>query len=79
MILNGALISATTKNKFINIFDPITNKMILKNQINELFKSSTFAWVDVETFVAISWNKTGIKMLRLRDIRKVKEDLSSEE
>ena len=77
MILGGALISAKTKNMFINIFDPITNKMILKNLINELFKSSTFAWVNVETFVTISWNKTGIKMLRLQDIRKVKEDLSS--
>ena len=49
---------------FINIFDPITNKMILKNLINELFKSSTFAWVNVETFVTISWNKTGIKMFK---------------
>ena len=75
---NGTLIGATTKNKFINIFDPRANKMILKHQINEAFQSAKFAWVDNETFATTSWNKTGAKMLRLWDIRKVKEDLSSE-
>jgi hypothetical protein len=52
--------------------------MILKHQINEAFQSAKFAWVDNETFATTSWNKTGAKMLRLWDIRKVKEDLSSE-
>ena len=33
--------------------------MILKNQINELFKSTKFAWVDDGTFVTTSWKKTG--------------------
>ena len=75
---NGTLIGATTKNKFINIFDPRANKMILKHQINEAFQSAKFAWLDNETFATTSWNKTGAKMLRLWDIRKVKDDLSSE-
>ena len=75
---NGALIGATTKNKFINIFDPRANKMILKHQINEAFQSAKFAWINNEQFVTTSWNKAGAKMLRLWDVRKVKEDLSSE-
>ena len=73
---NGALIGVTCKNKFINIFDPRANKMILKHQINEAFQSSKFAWLDNDTFVTTGWNKAGAKQLRLWDIRKVKEDLS---
>ena len=75
---SGTLIGATTKNKFINIFDPRANKMILKHQINEAFQSAKFAFLDNERFVTTSWNKAGAKMLRLWDVRKVKEDLSSE-
>ena len=75
---NGTLIGATTKNKFMNVFDPRANKMILKHQINEAFQSAKFAWVNNEQFATTSWNKTGSKMLRLWDIRKVKEDLTSE-
>jgi len=75
---NGTLIGATTKNKMINIFDPRTNKMILKQQINEAFQSAKFAWVENDTFVTTSWTKTGAKMLKLWDVRKVKEDLTCE-
>ena len=75
---NGTLIGATTKNKFINIFDPRANKMILKHQINEAFQSAKFAFLDNEQFVTTSWTKSGAKMLKLWDVRKVKEDLSSE-
>ena len=75
---NGALIGATTKNKFINIFDPRANKMILKQQINEAFQSAKFAWLDNDNFVTTGWNKSGGKLLKLWDVRKVKEDLSSE-
>ena len=75
---NGTLIGATTKSKVINIFDPRANKMVLKQQINEAFQSAKFAWLDNEQFVTTSWNKTGAKLLKLWDVRKVKEDLSSE-
>ena len=75
---NGTLIGATTKNKFMNIFDPRANKRILKHQINEAFQPAKFAWLDNETFATTSWNKTGYKLLKLWDIRKVKDDLSSE-
>ena len=75
---NGTLIGATTKSKVINIFDPRANKMILKQQINEAFQSAKFAWLDNDQFVTTSWNKTGAKLLKLWDVRKVKEDLSSE-
>ena len=74
---NGVLLGATTKNKMINIFDPRTNKMILKQQINEAFQSAKFTWTDNDTFVTTSWTKTGAKTLKLWDVRKVKEDLSS--
>ena len=75
---NGTLVGATTKNKMMNIFDPRTNKMVLKQQINEAFQSAKFAWTDNDTFVTSSWTKTGAKILKLWDVRKVKEDLSSE-
>ena len=75
---NGTLIGATTKKKNINIFDVRANKMILKHQINEAFQAAKFAWVDNEQFVTTSWNKAGAKMLKLWDIRKVKDDLTNE-
>ena len=75
---NGTLIGATTKSKMINVFDPRANKMILKHTINEAFQSAKFAFLDNETFVTTSWTKSGAKMLKLWDVRKVKEDLTSE-
>ena len=75
---NGTLIGVTTKNKFINIFDPRTNKMVLKQQINEAFQSAKFAFVDDNLFATTSWNKAGAKLLKLWDVRKIKEDLTSE-
>ena len=76
---NGVLIGATTKNKFLSVFDPRNNNLIMKHQINEGFKSSKFAWIDENTLVTTSWNKAGMKMLKLWDLRKVKEDLTSSE
>ena len=75
---NGSLLGVTTKNKMINIFDPRANKMVLKQQVNEAFQSAKFTWTDNDTFVTSSWTKTGAKTLKLWDVRKVKEDLSSE-
>ena len=72
----GTLIGSTCKNKFITIFDLRANKMILKHQINEASQSSKFAWFDNDNFVTTGWNKAGAKLLRLWDIRKVKEDLN---
>ena len=57
---NGILIGVTTKNKFMNVFDPRTNKMILKQQINEAFQSAKFAWVDSNLYASTSWNKAGL-------------------
>ena len=45
---NGILICATTKNKFMNVFDPRANKMVFKQQVNEAFQSAKFAWLDNE-------------------------------
>ena len=75
---NGTLVGATTKKKTINIFDPRANKMIMNHVINEQFQAAKFAWTDNETFVTSSWTKTKAKMLKLWDIRKIKDDLSSE-
>ena len=75
---NGTLIGATTKKKTINIFDPRSNKLIMSHIINEAFHASKFAWLDNEQFVTLGWNKTKAKMMRLFDIRKVKEDLTAE-
>jgi hypothetical protein len=76
---NGVLVGATTKNKFMQVFDPRSNKLIMKHQINEVFQSAKFAWIDNDTFVPTSWNKAGMKQLKLWDLRKVNEDLTSSE
>ena len=55
---NGVLIGATTKNKFVQVFDPRNNKLIMKHQINEAFQSAKFAWVDNDTFVTTSQDLT---------------------
>ena len=75
---NGSLLGITTKNKFVNIFDPRTNKMVIKQQINEAFQSAKLAWVDSNLYATTSWNKAGAKLLKLWDVRKVKEDLTNE-
>ena len=75
---NGTLVGATTKNKFMNVFDPRANKMVFKHQINEKIHSAKFAWLDNDSFVTTSWNQSGAKLLKLWDVRKVKGDLSSE-
>ena len=74
---NGSLLGLTTKNKFMNVFDPRSKKLIFKHQINEAFQSAKFAWLDNDTFVTTGWNKAGAKLLRLWDVRKVNEDLTS--
>ena len=76
---NGVLIGSTTKNKFMHVFDPRNGNAILKTQINEGFPSAKFAWIDNDTFVTTSWNKAGAKQLKLWDIRKVNQDLTSSE
>ena len=48
------------------------------HQINEQFQAAKFAWVDNDQFVTTSWTKNKAKMMRLWDIRKVKDDLTSE-
>ena len=75
---NGSLLGATTKNKNIYIFDPRSNKLILKHQVNEAFQAAKFVWVENDTFATTGWNKAGSKFLKLWDVRKVKDDLSSE-
>ena len=76
---NGVLVGATTKNKFMHVFDPRNNKVIMKHQINEGFQSAKFGWIDNDTFVTTSWNKAGMKVIKLWDLRKVNEDLTSSE
>ena len=76
---NGVLIGTTTKNKLMQVFDPRSNNLIIKHQINEAIQAAKLAWIDNETFVTTSWNKGGQKQLKLWDIRKVNEDLTSSE
>ena len=61
----------------MHVFDPRNNKEILKHQINEGFQSAKFGWIDNDTFVTTSWNKVGKKVIRLYDIRKVNDDLTT--
>ena len=75
---NGTLISFCANFKNINIFETRNNKIIFNFQINEMYKSSKFVWVDNNLLVTTSWNKNGEKMLKLWDIRKVNDDYSNQ-
>ena len=75
---SGSLVGLTTKSKNMLVYDPRSNKLMFKHQINEAFQAAKFAWLDDERFVTTGWNKAGAKLLKLWDVRKVKDDLSSE-
>ena len=75
---NGSLLGLTTKGKNMMVFDPRSNKLIFKHQINEAFQAAKFAWLDNQSFATTGWNKAGAKLLKLWDVRKVKDDLTSE-
>ncbi len=75
---NGSLLGFTCKNKNMMVFDPRANKLTFKHQVNEGFHSAKFAWLDNEKFVTTGWNKAGAKLIKLWDVRKVKDDCSSE-
>ena len=51
--------------------------MIFKQQNNLDFQSAKFAWVNSNLFAITNWNKPGAKLLKLWDVRKVKEDLTN--
>ena len=51
----------------------------MSHAMNEQFQSAKFAWLDNEQFVTTSWTKNKAKIMRLCDIRKVKDDLSAEQ
>ena len=75
---NGSLLGFTCKNKNMMVFDPRANKLMFKHQVNEAFQSAKFAWIDNERFVTTGWNKAGAKLIKLWDVRKVKDDCSSQ-
>ena len=76
---NGDLVGVSTKNKFINIFDPRNNKMILRQNINDGIVPPKFGWIDNNLFVTTSYdNKKGKNMLKLWDIRNQNNNLLNE-
>ena len=67
---NGNLVGVTTKNRYINIFDPRNNKIILRQNINDGVVSPKFGWIDNDLFVTTGYdNKKSKHMLKLWDIR----------
>ena len=74
----GSLVGVTNKKKTINIFDPRNKKPVLVTQIYESPRSPKFVWVSENNFVTTGFSKENVKELKLWDIRKVKEDLTSE-
>ncbi len=74
----GSLVGVTNKKKTINIFDPRNKKPVLVTKIYESPRSPKFVWVSENNFVTTGFSKENVKELKLWDIRKVKEDLTSE-
>ena len=74
----GSLVGVTNKKKTINIFDPRNKKPMLVTKIYESPRSPKFVWVSENNFVTTGFSKENVKELKLWDIRKVKEDLTSE-
>ena len=71
----GDLIGVTTKKQYINIIDSREKNIIFKKQINTGHFTPKFVWVDDNSFAVIgsSINDKSQKMLKLWDIRKIKE------
>ena len=67
---NGDLIGINFKNRFLNVLDPRSKKIVYQNQISELFTNSKFTWLDNNSIACIGWNKSTDKLLRIIDIRK---------
>jgi hypothetical protein len=67
---NGDLIGINFKNRFLNVLDPRSKKIVYQNQISELFTNSKFTWLDNNNIACIGWNKSSDKLLNLIDIRK---------
>ena len=66
----GDLVGVSTKNKFMNIFDPRNNKIILRQNINDGVVSPKFGWIDNNLFVTTGYdNEKSKNMLKLWDIR----------
>ena len=75
---SGALVGVTTEKHYINILDYREENMLLKKHINDSSFSPKFVWVDDNSFAAIcsSNERKNFKMLKLWDLRKIKEDNS---
>ena len=76
----GDLVGVTTKKQYINILDHREENIFLKKHINDGPFSPKFVWVDDNSFAAVcsSQSKKEPKMLKLWDLRKIKEDNSNE-
>ena len=66
----GDLIGINFKNRFLNVLDPRSEKIVYQNQISELFTNSKFTWLDNNSIACIGWNRSSDKLLNLIDIRK---------
>ena len=75
---NGSLIGATTKDKFITIFDPRDNKKIIyKQKISQNIGSPKFVWFDNDIFSTTSPENNDDSLLKLWDIRKENNEINS--
>ena len=69
---NGNLVEVSTKNKFLNIFDPRKNKMIFKQIINDDFIHPKFGQIDNNLFATMGYDDIkSSKILKLWDVRKL--------
>ena len=70
---HGDLIGITTKNKFLNIYDPRNRKAVFQEQISQNSLITKFAWLDNKSVATVGINSDNKKVLSLLDIRKYNE------
>ena len=75
---NGNLIGVTSKDKYMNIFESRTNKIICKQKITDFRFNPKFAWIDNNLFVTTNETNHSNQELKLWDIRKLNNNSSSQ-
>lgn len=69
----GSLVGVSTKDRYVQIFDPRTNKLVYSTLIYKKPKPSKFIWVGQNNFCSVGFSNTNYRELKHWDIRMDKE------
>lgn len=70
---DGSLIACTDSERFINVFDPRSNKVILNQKVTD-GRSAKFVWSSENTLAYVGINKANEREFKNFDIRKTEDN-----